>query len=134
MLVISQVIIPQVMFFEPIYIPRALNTGTCLWQGDLFYSAGLHRRHVLATANTGEIGRGYGKNAGEWTGRVEISKEEIPGSKRSMYGYILTNPGFTGRTFKLCVLTRWDFNFCVRSSPLRGYLKEPYPTAVMSII
>ena len=30
------------------------------------------------------------KNAGEWTGRVEISKEEIPGSKRSMYGYILT--------------------------------------------
>ena len=22
--------------------------------------------------------------------------------------------------FKLCVLTRWDFNFCVRSSPLRG--------------
>ena len=29
-------------------------------------------------------------------------------------------PGFTGRTFKPCVLTRWDFNFCVRSSPLRG--------------
>ena len=28
-------------------------------------------------------------NAGEWTRRVEISKEEIPGSKRSMYGYIL---------------------------------------------
>ena len=36
------------------------------------------------------IGRGFGKDAGEWTGRVEISKEEIPGSKRSMYGYILT--------------------------------------------
>ena len=30
------------------------------------------------------------KNAGEWTGRVEINKEELPGSKRSMYGYILT--------------------------------------------
>ena len=45
---------------------------------------------MLATANTGEIGRGFGKNAGEWTGRVQISKEEIPGSKRSMYGYILT--------------------------------------------
>ena len=89
-LFISQVIIPQVMFFEPIYIPRALNTGTCIRQGDLFYSAGLHRNHVLATANTGKIGRGFGKNAGEWTGRVEISKEEIPGSKRSMYGYILT--------------------------------------------
>ena len=37
-----------------------------------------------------KIGRGFGKNAGEWTGRVEISKEELPGSKRSMYGHILT--------------------------------------------
>ena len=45
---------------------------------------------MLATANTGKIGKGFGKNASEWTGRVEISKEEIPGSKHSMYGYILT--------------------------------------------
>ena len=67
------------MFFEPIYIPRALNMGTCIRQGDLFYSAGPHRNHVLATANTGEIGRGFGKNASEWTGRVETGKEEIPG-------------------------------------------------------
>ena len=29
-----------------------------------------------------------------------------------------------GRTFKLCVLTRWDFNFCVRSSPQRGWIRE----------
>ena len=28
-------------------------------------------------------------------------------------------PGFKGRTFKFCVLIRWDFNFCVRSSPLQ---------------
>ena len=68
----------------------ALNTGTCILLGDLFYSAGLHWNHELATANTGEIGRGFVKNAGEWTGGVEISKVEIPGSKRSMYGYILT--------------------------------------------
>ena len=80
------------MFSEPIYIPRALNTGTCLRQGDLFYSAGLCRNHVLATANTEIIGRGFGKNAGEWTGRAEIGKQEIPGSKRSMYGYTLTYP------------------------------------------
>ena len=78
------------MFFEPIYIPRALNTGTYIRQGDLFYSAGLHMNHVLATDNTEEIGRGFGKNAGECTGRVEISKVEISGSKCSMYGYILT--------------------------------------------
>ena len=45
---------------------------------------------MLATANTGKIGRGFGKNAGEWTESVEINKEEITGSKRSIYGYILT--------------------------------------------
>ena len=73
------------MFFESIYILRALNTETCLRQGDLFNSAGLHKNHVLVTANTEEIRRGL-----EWTGRVEISKEEIHGSKRSMYGYIMT--------------------------------------------
>ena len=38
---------------------------------------------MFATASTGEIGKGFGKNAGEWTGRVEISKEEIHGSKLS---------------------------------------------------
>ena len=27
--------------------------------------------------------------------------------------------GFKVRTFKLCLLNRWDFNFCVHSSPLR---------------
>ena len=44
-------------------------------------SQSLHRK---------EIGRGFGKNAGEWTGRgLEILEEEIPGSKRSMHGYIL---------------------------------------------
>ena len=76
------------MFFEPVDILWALNMGTCIWQGDLFYFAGLHRNHVLATANTGEIGRGFGKNADEWTRRIEIIKEEIPGSMRSMCGYI----------------------------------------------
>ena len=44
----------KVMVFQPIYIPRALNTGTCIQQGNLFYSAGLHRNHVLATANAGK--------------------------------------------------------------------------------
>ena len=48
---------------------------------------------------------GLGKNASEWTKRVEISKEEIPGSKHSMYGYILTSPGLKGRTFKLMLST-----------------------------
>ena len=58
-------------------MPRALNTGTCIQQGDLFYSAGQHRK---------KLGEVLEKNAGEWAGRVEISKEELPGSKRSIYG------------------------------------------------
>ena len=45
---------------------------------------------MLATANTGNNWERFGKNAGEWTRRVEINKEKIPVSKRSMYGYILT--------------------------------------------
>ena len=35
---------------------------------------------------------GEALNVGEWIKRLEISKEEIPGSKRNMYGYILTYP------------------------------------------
>ena len=75
---------------------------------------------VLATANTGKLGRGFGKNSGEWTGRVEISKEEIHGNKRSMMAIYWRTPGFKERTCKLCVLNQWDFNFCVRSSHCGG--------------
>ena len=78
------------VFFLACLYSAGTQHGNLHPAGDLFYSAGLHRNHVLATANTGEIGIGFGKNADEWTGRVEISKEEIPGSKRSMYGDILT--------------------------------------------
>ena len=46
---------------------------------------------MLAAANAGKNQeRFWEKNAGEWTGKVEIGKEEIPGSKRSMNGNILT--------------------------------------------
>ena len=41
-------------FFKPIYIPWALNTGTCIQQADLFYPAGLTQEPVLATANAGK--------------------------------------------------------------------------------
>ena len=43
---------------------------------------------MLATANTGKTRERFRENTGEWTGRVEISKEEIPGSRRSMHGDI----------------------------------------------
>ena len=32
---------------------------------------------MLVTANTGEFCRGFGKNAGEWTGRVEKKRKII---------------------------------------------------------
>ena len=41
---------------------------------------------MSATASTEKNQESFGENAGDWTGRVEISKEEIPGSKRSTYG------------------------------------------------
>ena len=44
---------------------------------------------MLVTANTGITPEKFWKNAGEWTGRVEISKEEIHGGKRNMCGHII---------------------------------------------
>ena len=37
-----------------IYIPRALNTGTCIKQGDLFLFCGPIQEPVLAIAITGK--------------------------------------------------------------------------------
>ena len=85
---ISQVIIPQDMFFEPTHIPRALNTGTCIRQGDLFYSAGLHRNHVLATANTGEIGRGFGERKCRWMDGKRKKKKKYIYKHKHIYLYI----------------------------------------------
>ena len=128
-LVISQVIIPQVKFF----LAYLYSTGTqdrnlplAEWP---FLFCGPTQEPCVSHSQQRKNWERFWKNAGEWIGKVEIGKEEIPGSKRSKYGYIhLPTPGFKGRTFKLCVLTRWDFNFCVRSSPLRGHGKSPHST------
>ena len=132
---ISQVITPQTVFFEPIYISRALNAGTCIQQGDLFYSAGLHRKHLLATANTAEIGRGFGEKC-RWMDRTDRNKQ----GKKSLAVSVACmaiywpSPGFRGRTFKLCVLDRWDFNFCVRRSPTRGDSEHSFQNKVRAYI
>ena len=53
-------------------------------------SASSRVTYFILQVNTGKkLGEVLEKNAGEWTGKVEISKNELPGSKRSMYGYIL---------------------------------------------
>ena len=43
---------------------------------------------LLATTNTGKTCERFWNNAGEWTGRVEISREEIPGERCSMHVYV----------------------------------------------
>ena len=48
---------------------------------------GIDVSHSQHRKDSGEV---LEKNAGKWTGRVQFSKEEIPRSKRSIYGYILT--------------------------------------------
>ena len=73
----------------------ALDTGTYIsgllrWAGWPTLFCGPTQQPVLATANTAKTPESFGENAGEWTGKVEISKEESSGSKRSMYGHILT--------------------------------------------
>ena len=46
---------------------------------------------MLATANTGKNPERLWENTGEWAGRVEISKEEIPGSKCSIIVWLFTD-------------------------------------------
>ena len=76
------------------FILRAYAVTGVIQKVDLFYSAGLRSNRCQPQPTQEKIGRGFGKNAGEWTGRVEISREGFPGSKRSMHGYILTYSRF----------------------------------------
>ena len=80
---------------EPFYTPRAHSTGiciTCLWRQKRWpiIFRGPTQEPVLASANTGKTQERLWKNADEWTGRVKISKEEIPGRRRSNHGYTRT--------------------------------------------
>ena len=77
-------------FLEPIYIPREVNTGTCLQPGENNLFCGPTRELCVNHSQHGKSSERFGKNASEWTGKVEISKEEIPAGKSNMYGYILT--------------------------------------------
>ena len=57
-------------YFFLAYLILRVYTGTCV----------SHRKHRRKRER-------FGTNAGEWTGGVEISKEEIPSSKRSVWIY-----------------------------------------------
>ena len=56
-LLISQVSTPQVLCCFVVVVVIVL--------ANLYFTGTRHRNHVLATAGTGKIGRGFGKNAGE---------------------------------------------------------------------
>ena len=103
---------------EPVSVPWALNTGTCTsslwrWAGRPILVCGPSLKAALATANTGKLVRGLGKNMKvNGPGRWKIARKKFLALGPS--------PGLKRRTFKLWVLNRWDLNFCVRSSPLQG--------------
>ena len=84
---------------------------------------------MLTTAKTEKLGTGFAKNAGEWTRRVEIGKKFLAVSVACMAIY-WPSPGFEGKTFKLCVLSRWDFSDkLVRSAglPLSAFAHTELP-------
>ena len=102
--------------------PREPASVVCNYeQGDLLYSVGPHRNQCQPQPTQKKLGGVLEKNAGEWTRRVEISKGEIRGSRRSMRSYIRTCSRLRRRTFELWVLNRWVLNFCVCSTPVCGY-------------
>ena len=51
-------------------------------EGDLFYSTGLHRNRRYPQLTQDKLERGFGEKKSEWTRTVEISTEEIPGSRK----------------------------------------------------
>ena len=82
------------IFFFSLFIYHRHSTREPASSKVTYFILRAYKGTVLAAANTGKTWeRFWKKNAGEWTGRVEIGKEEIHGSKRSMYGYIVTYSG-----------------------------------------
>ena len=86
---------------------------------------------MLATANTGKTRERLWKNAGEWTGRAEISswKKSVAANETRM-AIDGPAPGSKGRPFEFWVPSRWVSNFCIRSTPLRG--EEPWVRKLVS--
>ena len=87
----SHVIIPQVMFLFIIIIIFLAYLHSAGNQHGNLHPAGLPilfcrptQEPCVSHSQHRKNRERFGKNAGEWTGRVEISKKEIPSSKRSM--------------------------------------------------
>ena len=120
-------------------MPRALSTGTCIGRSVVWLYVGtLHPAGwpILFCGPTQEPCASHSQHRekmGEvlekcrWMDRKCRNKQErkkSPAVSVACMAIYWPTPGLKGRTFKLCVLTRWDFNFFVRSSPLRGSLQR----------
>ena len=124
-ILISQVIIPQVMFkkffFFSLFIFRGHSTREPA-SGSVTYFilrtyTGIGASHSQHMKNWGEV---LDKNAGERTGGYKLVRKKSLAVGVGRLAIFWPGPGFKGRTFQLCVLNRFDFNFCVRGSQLRG--------------
>ena len=79
-----------VCFFKDCSYSAGTQHGNLSPAGLTFLFCGPTQERCVSYSQHRKNRERFWKNAGEWTRRVEISKEEIPGSERSMYGYILT--------------------------------------------
>ena len=86
-----------------------------------------HTETGVSPANTGKTRERFWKEC-RWMGQKGRNYQGINLWVVSLacMAIFLPTPGFKGRTFKLCVLNRWDFYSCVRCSPLRGALLSLY--------
>ena len=97
---------PITHVLESLCIPQALRTGSCTsrpWQqaGWPILFCRYAQEAALATANARETRKKFWrekkktKKVWEWITKEELRKEEIPGSRGSMEGYILTYSGLS---------------------------------------
>ena len=93
-LFILQVILQQVMFFSLFIFCGHSTREPAPNRMTYFILRAYTGTGVSRSQHRKKLGEASGKNAGERIGRVEINTEEIPGSKRSMHGNILTYTRF----------------------------------------
>ena len=75
----------MVVVFLSLFMFRGHSTREPASSRETYFILRSHTGTGVSHSQQEKIGRGFGINAGEWTGRVEMSKEEIPGSDRSMH-------------------------------------------------
>ena len=80
---------------------RALKTGTCncclqWWTGWPVLFCGPTQEPVIATANTGKARERFWKNAGKWTGSIELARKKTLAVSVACVALYWPTPGFKG--------------------------------------